>query len=281
MYVPWRKRVSRTFRGRLRSLSLSKHGIGVVAETKNGLLIVDPKDFGVSSSLLQWGSYDWASISWLLPLVGPQSRIIFGGAHLGSLLVPIALRSGSHSIVAFEPAPGNHRLLKLNLTLNGLPYVAVHQLALGDCAGNIRFTENPINTGNSRVSGSGEVTVPVTTLDVALPSVLWPDTDLFILDTEGFEVRAMRGAARVLSQTRYFHVEYAPEQLAEQGSTAKEFLDLAASHFDSMYLQGKPMRFFPSRTYVKYLQELPDRRGLLLNLLFANDSEPRPELQVT
>jgi FkbM family methyltransferase len=281
MYVPWRKRVSRTFRGHLRSLSLSKHGIGVLADTQNGLLVVDPRDFGVASSLLRWGAYDWASISWLLPLLGPQSRIVFGGAHLGSLLVPISLRSGSHNIVAFEPAPGNHRLLKLNLALNGLMHVTVHQLALGDCEGSIRFTENPINTGNSRVSQAGEVMVPVTTLDVALPSVLWPNTDLFILDTEGFEVHAMRGAARTLAQTRYFYVEYAPEQLAEQGSSTAQFLELAASHFDSMYLQGNPPRFFPSRTYVKYLQELPDRRGLLLNLLFSNDSEPQPELQVT
>jgi FkbM family methyltransferase len=280
MYVPWRKRVSRTFRGRLRSLALSKHGIGVLADAKNGLLVVDPRDFGVSSALLRSGAYDWESICWLLPLLNAHSRIIFGGAHLGSLLVPIAARSGSPHIVAFEPAPGNHRLLKLNLALNGLQQVTVHQLALGDSEGTIRFTENRINTGNSRVSKSGEVVVPLTTLDVALPAVLWPDTDLFILDTEGFEVHAMRGAARTLAQTRYFYVEYAPEQLAEQGSTTEQFLELAASNFDSMYLQQRPLKFFPAKTYVKYLRELPPRRGMLLNLLFSNDGQPLPELAV-
>jgi hypothetical protein len=168
MHVPWRKRVSRRFRGHLRSLALSNHGIGVVAETGNGLLIVDPKDFGVSSALLQRGSYDLSSIAWLLPLLDAQSRIVFGGAHLGSLLVPIALRSQSHQIVAFEPAPHNHRLLKLNLALNSLTSVVVHQLAIGDSEGSVHFTENPINTGNSRISRTGEVIVPVTTLDVAL-----------------------------------------------------------------------------------------------------------------
>jgi FkbM family methyltransferase len=259
-------------------MTLSNSGIGVVADTRNGVLIVDPRDFGVSSSLLTWGAYDWASISWLLPLVNQGSRIVFAGAHLGALLVPIALQSGARSIVAFEPAPRNHRLLKLNLALNGLTDVVVHQQAVGDSEGSIRFTENTINTGNSRISQTGEVVVPVTTLDSALPPATWPYTDLLVMDTEGFEVHAMRGAQRVLAQTRYFYVEYAPEQLAEQGSSPQEFLELAASQFASLYLQGSEAKFFPSRTYVQYLKEVPPRRGLLLNLLFSNDARPRPQL---
>jgi FkbM family methyltransferase len=281
MFVPWRIRVSRKIRGHLRSLTLAKSGIGVVADTRNGVLIVDPRDFGVSSSLLRWGAYDWSSVSWLLPLVNQESRMVFVGAHLGALLVPIALGSQSRSIVAFEPAPRNHRLLKLNLALNGLTDVVVQQRAVGDSQGSIRFTQNTINTGNSRISQTGEVVVAVTTLDAALPPAAWPHTDLLVMDTEGFEVHAMRGAQRFLEQTRYFYVEFAPEQLAEQGSSTREFLELAASRFDSMYLQGREAKFFPSRTYVPYLKELPPRRGLLLNLLFSNDPRPQPPLLVS
>jgi FkbM family methyltransferase len=278
MFVPWRIRVSRQVRGYLRSLTLSKSGIGVVADTRNGVLIVDPRDFGVSSSLLRWGAYDWTSISWLLPLLNQESRIVFAGAHLGALLVPIALHSGSRNIVAFEPAPRNHRLLQLNLALNGLTAVVVQQRAVGDSEGSIRFTQNIINTGNSRISQTGEVVVPVTTLDAALQPASWPHTDLLVMDTEGFEVHAMRGAQRLLEQTRYFYVEYAPEQLAEQGSSTQEFLELAANSFASMYLQGSEAQFFPSRTYVQYLKQVPPRRGLLLNLLFSNDARPQPQL---
>jgi FkbM family methyltransferase len=277
MYVPWRKRVSRLIRGRLRSLTLSDHGIGVLADTKNGLLVVDPRDFGVSGSLLARGRYDWAAIVWLLPLLNSESRIVFVGAHLGALLVPIAMHSGSRRIVAFEPAPHNYRLLKMNLTLNGLTATIVHNQAVGNSEGSVRFTQNPINTGNSRISRDGEVIVPMTTLDVALQPE-WKVTDLLVLDTEGFEVYAMRGGLRTLAQTRYLYVEFAPEQLVEQGSTPKEFIDLVASRFESMYLQGEKVEFFPSRTYAKYLTELPMRRGLLLNLLFSNDIQPEPRL---
>jgi FkbM family methyltransferase len=226
MFVPWRIRVSRKIRGHLRSLTLSNSGIGVVADTKNGVLIVDPRDFGVSSSLLTWGAYDWASVSWLLPLVNPESRIIFAGAHLGALLVPIALQSGARSIAAFEPAPRNHRLLKLNLALNGLTDVVVHQQAVGDSEGSIRFTQNTINTGNSRISQTGEVVVPVTTLDSALQPAIWPHTDLLVMDTEGFEVHAMRGAQRCLSQTRYFYVEYAPNNSLSRAAALRSSSNL-------------------------------------------------------
>jgi hypothetical protein len=123
----------------------------------------------------------------------------------------------------------------------------------------------------------GEVVVPMTTLDIALQPG-WTGTDLLVLDTEGFEAHAMRGATRTLAQTRYFYVEFAPEQLVEQDSNAGEFIDLVASRFESMYLHGEDVKFFPSRTYVKYLTELPTRRGMLLNLLFSNDTQPDPRL---
>jgi FkbM family methyltransferase len=264
-------------RGRIRSLALSRHGIGVLAQTRNGLLVVDPKDFGVATALLGTGAYDWEQVSWLSRLVGSQSRMVFVGAHVGALLVPLAQLSGSRDLEAFEPSPANHRFLKANLALNGLSdAVVVHHLAVGDSAGCVRFTENPINTGNSRVASTGEVEVQMTTLDAALPGTA--PIQLLVIDTEGFEVHALRGAARVLAQTRYLYIEYAPEQLVEQGSTPQELLQEVAGQFESMYLPGEEARFFPARSYLDYLGALPMRRGQLLNLLFSRDTQPQPKL---
>jgi FkbM family methyltransferase len=273
MQISWRKRMSRAIRGRFRSSVLSNHGIGIVASSKNGLLVVDPRDFSVSRSLLSGGSYDWPEVCWLSRLVNADSRLVFVGAHLGALLIPIALRSGARNIVAFEPSPQNHRLLRMNLSLNDLSTVVVHHAAVGDRQGQVGFTQNPINSGNSRVSSSGEVTVPVTTLDAALPADSM-GIDLMVMDVEGFEAHAIRGGAKALGQTRYFYVEYAPEQLVEQGTTPAEFIELVAAKFSSMYLKTDTPRFFPDKTYVDYLRNLPLQRGVLLNLLFSNDLTP-------
>jgi FkbM family methyltransferase len=279
MRISWRKRISRTIRGRLRARLLSNYGEGIVANSKNGLLVVDPRDFGISRSLLRHGSYDWPEIEWLGRILDERSRIVFAGAHIGALLVPIALRCRSQHIVAFEPSPRNHRLLEMNLALNGLGHVATQRMALGDTEGTVRFTENSINSGNSRVSQSGGVEVAVTRLDAAaLPD---SNIDLLVMDTEGFEVRAIRGGLETLARTRYFYVEFAPEQLTEQGSEPHELIELVAGVFESMYLPGEEVRFFTGKRFVSYLEGLRPERGLLLNLMFSNEATPRPALMKT
>jgi FkbM family methyltransferase len=274
--ISWRKRISRLIRGKLRARVLSRYGEGILANSRNGLLVVDPRDFNVARSLLRNGFYDWAEVEWLSAILTPESRIVFVGAHIGALLVPIARRSGSRHIVAIEPSPRNHRLLSMNIALNGLQSITLHHVAIGESEGTVRFTENPINSGNSRVSDSGEVEVPASRLDVVLADL--SAVDLLIMDIEGFEVRAMRGGIGALAKTRYLYVEYAPEQIQEQGSEPVDFIELLAERYSSMYLPGQEVRFFPDRTYVAYLKGLPDRRGLLLNLLFSNEKEPRAEL---
>lgn len=279
--MPWRKELFRRLRGKLRAMTLSAHGVAVIADTQNGLLAVDPRDFGVARALLATGSYDFASVRWLLKLLGADSRMVFVGAHVGALLVPLAVQSGSRHVHAFEPSPGNRRLLQMSLALNGLPHVIVHPMAAGDSVGVVQLTENRTNTGNSRVSETqGGIAVQMTTLDAALPAD-WSHTDLLFIDAEGSEAQVLRGAMRSLAKTRYLYVEYAPEQLLEQGNSATELIELiAGQQFQSMYLPGTEVRFFAGKTYVQYLQSLPSRRGLLLNLLFTKDSAPAPEMLV-
>jgi len=276
MHVSWRKRISRIIRGKMRAQLLSRHGEAILANSRNGLLLVDPRDFAIARTLLTHGSYVLQPIEWLCRILNDRSRLVFVGTHIGALLVPMVLKSGARDVTALEPSPHNHRLLTLNMALNGLQEITIHRRAAGDTEGTIRFTENRINSGNSRVSQTGEVEVQVSRLDTVLADV--PRIDLMVMDTEGFEVRAMRGAAAVLARTDYFYVEYAPEQLLEQGSRPTEFIDMAATHFSSMYLPGEQVRFFSQKTFAGYLRDLAPRRGLLLNLLFSNDVTPRSEL---
>jgi FkbM family methyltransferase len=270
------KRLSRKLRGRWRSRSLASHGIAIVAQTKNGLLAVEPGDFNVSRELLARGEYDWQPIKWLTKLVDAGSHLVFAGAHIGAVLIPIAMACGARSILAFEPSPRNFRLLTMNLCLNRLDSVVTRNVALGRQPGRLHFTENSINTGNSRIAErGGEIVVNVDTLDRCLPPE-WGAIDLMVMDIEGSEVAAMRGAPEALSKTRYLYVEFAPEQLREQGSSAAEFLELVSRYFTSAYVFGSPIVFLGPAQFSRHLENLQHRDGLLLNVLFTQDSQADP-----
>jgi FkbM family methyltransferase len=261
-------------RGRWRAKVLALHGIAVVAETKNGLLAVQPGDFNVSRALLQRGEYDWPQIGLLRGLVGAKSRMIFAGAHIGALLIPIVQAAGTRSVYAYEPSPNNYKLLSMNLALNGIDGVVVRNTAVGESPGMIRFTENRINTGNCRVDMSGGgLAVRMDTLDRSVPPE-WDSIDLIVMDVEGSEVAAMRGAQAVLAKTKRLYVEFAPEQLGEQGATSEEFIALAARFFKSAYVIDGSMKFIRAADFSAHFLPLSRQRGLLLNLLFTQETDP-------
>lgn len=280
MKMRWHKRLSRQLRGALRKKVLARYGVAVLADSRNGLLAVAPNDYGVSRALLRDGEYDTAAINVLSALVSrsAEPRMIFVGTHIGALLVPIARAARTRQILAYEPSPQNRRLLELNLLLNGLDGVDVRSEAVGERRGMVRFKQNPLNSGNSRVARhDGELEVPMVTLDDSVPQQ-WEPIDLMVMDIEGAEVHAIRGGRNTLARTRYLFVEYAPEQLEEQSTRKEEFIDLVSERFHGMCLLGPPARFFQRHEFRTFLQTLPRRRGLLLNLLFCQESALPPVL---
>jgi FkbM family methyltransferase len=264
-------------RGRWRAKSLGEHALALIAETKNGRLCVHVGDFNVSRSLLENGEYDWPQISWLKQLLDANSRVIFAGAHIGAVLIPLARFSGTRSIVAYEPSPRNFRLLSMNLALNEIKGVVAINTALGSRAGKIQFTENSINTGNSRVApADGEITVSLDTLDRTLPAD-WSSIDLIVMDTEGSEVAVMRGAQLSLARTTNLYVEYSPEQLREQGSSATDFVETVEKYFKSAYVFGTPIVFLGPEKFAEHLKGMQHQRSLVLNVLFTQDLAANPQ----
>jgi FkbM family methyltransferase len=204
--------------------------------------------------------------------VNAESRLVFAGAHIGAVLIPIAAASRARAILAFEPSPRNYQLLSMNLCLNKLDRVVARNIALGEQPGRLHFTENSINTGNSRIAESkGEILVEVDTLDRCIPPE-WKVIDLMVMDIEGSEVAAMRGAAAALARTRYLYVEFAPWQLREQRCSCAEFVELASLHFKSAYVFGPTISFLGPGQFAGYLESMQDRDGFLTNVLLTKDS---------
>jgi FkbM family methyltransferase len=274
---PYLKQISRHLRSRWRTKSLGRHGVAIVAETRNGLLAVPAGDFNVSRTLLTDGEYDWPQITWLNALLAATSRVVFAGAHIGAVLIPIVRQAATRAVIAYEPSPRNFRLLTMNLQLNCIDGVVTFNAALGEKCGRIQFTENTLNTGNSRIAQSaGEITVEMETLDRTIAAD-WDSIDLIVMDTEGSEVAVMRGAQATLARTRNLYVEFSPDQLREQGSGAAEFAETVEKYFKSAYVFGAPILFLGPGKFAEHLKGLQHCRGLLLNVLFTQDTAANPQ----
>ena len=95
--------------------------VTIAVKAKNGVMVVDPNDFVVSRQLLQMGEYDWPEILQLLDLVDGDSSVVVVGAHIGSLLIPLA--RNVRDVTGFEPNPINFQLLQNNVSINNLQNV--------------------------------------------------------------------------------------------------------------------------------------------------------------
>ncbi len=62
----------------------------------------------------------------------------------------------------------------------------------------------------------------------------------------------MRGGRVRLGRTQRLYVEFAPEQLQEQGSTTEEFVAIVEEFFKSAYVIDGSMRFIRAAEFSDY-----------------------------
>src|SRR5690349_4072184 len=94
-----RLKVSR-LKGQFREKLIGPHATHVLCDSFNGKMLVPVADFTIGRSLAFEGEYDRAHVEKLLGLVATDSKVLFVGAHIGSLVVPIAKRV--REVVAVE-----------------------------------------------------------------------------------------------------------------------------------------------------------------------------------
>ena len=151
---------------------------------------------GAGSHGFWLGSYEFEQQKVIAREV-PVGGIVWDvGANVGFYTL-LASKKAKH-VYAFEPFPSNAAKLRRHLELNGIKNVTVVETAVSDRDGECTFTNTETSTMN-HLSDSGDgLRVRVSTLD----SVDLPRPDFIKMDIEGEEVKALRGASRLLSQTR-------------------------------------------------------------------------------
>ena len=109
--------------------------------------------------------------------------------------------------------------------------------------------------------------VPLKTIDGVVAELGFNRLDALLIDVEGFEERALRGAAAALGRFRpMVLVELWPPVMRKQGTTVEAAVDLLRQHDYRLY--------FARRRHLLPVTELPQGDARLYAFCFHRDRVP-------
>lgn len=195
------------------------------------LFVVDTQDRVIGRQLFLHGEFDFHKLQTALSILKregrpPPDHLIDVGANIGSVVIPALKRGLVQTASAIEPHPGNLRLLRANLALNGLlDFVSIFDVAAGarsDSA--LLLQESSTNSGNHSIGSTGISVRSMRLDDLEIPfekALLW-------MDIEGYEGHALEGASRMLTGGIPFVSEFNPRFLAN--SSGMDAFEAALRH---------------------------------------------------
>jgi FkbM family methyltransferase len=190
--------------------------------------------------------------------------IVDCGANIGIATLYFKYYYPSANIVSFEPDPGTFKLLKKNCEANKLSNVALHNKALSDKKGKIKFYSygnfegSPGNTIHKKWVNFNNVLER--NLDcVTLSSINLKKIDLLKIDVEGAEGKIIKDLSQTnhLSRVKNINLEYHYGTENEENSLGQICLELEKAKFDfvinpdSLVGDNNPVdKFIENRIYV-------------------------------
>lgn len=173
--------------------------------------------------------YDPPVHAFLRERVEPGSVVLDVGANLGIYVLCLARWVGPHGrVFAFEPNPGTRTALERHVALNAFEdRVTVVAEAVSDAVGEATFNAcgvegfSRLGVENPELPGGAPITVPVTTLD-AFCAREGISPDWIILDIEGYEVAALRGARATVANRPGLVVEMHPSLWPASNTSRQE-----------------------------------------------------------
>lgn len=148
----------------------------------------------------------------LLKLAGIKKvkTIIDIGANVGffSMLCRNLYRNAN--IYAVEPVSQTFGCLKNNLSIHKKN--KLYNLGISNHTGRakIKFDEN--NSAISSIHKNGNIDIKITTLDNLVKKNKIKEIDILKIDTENYEYQVLKGAKKVLENTKYLFIEISLEK---------------------------------------------------------------------
>jgi len=140
----------------------------------------------------------------LVALAARPGDILVGGAYIGDQVVPMARVAAARGakVHAFEPMGYSFSRLVRNVQLNEFTNVVMNRAGLWDTPGELHIAGEPALSETSDARGpapAGADVVPAITADGYVKQHGIASVGLIMLDTEGGEEKALRGARTLLS----------------------------------------------------------------------------------
>lgn len=169
------------------------------AETSDGFPMQVLADDLIGRHILMTGKFDRSIVQVLLDQAKSGDTLLDVGANIGYVSACFLARVRDSRAICIDPQPGISTLLKANMRQFG-DRATVHQVALSDKPGELRFHVNTGNRGASRISDDGETTVPAVAAGDLLASV--EQIDLVKIDVEGHEEAVLRSMQSELERLK-------------------------------------------------------------------------------
>lgn len=211
-------------------------------------LLLDPVDF-VDRAILTSGAWEDSLWEWIGSHLEPGATLVDVGAHIGTHSLRAAKKVGATgSVVAIEPNPLTAARLRDNIAASNLRNIRVYETACAESPGRLRlFLGGRVNTGVASLSiknatasggtGTDSFEVEVLPLDEIISRLAPTRVDVIKVDTEGAEVRVLRGARETLRKYRPVLVlEVTESLLKNMGSSVAELETLL---HESGYKKGR------------------------------------------
>ncbi len=154
--------------------------------------------------------YEPEAAEYLAKRVKPGMTCFDVGANVGAYVLQLAHWTGPEGkVIAFEPNAGAREVLARHIAWNGIEgRVTVAPFAVAAEPGeNVLYAEGAdgmsrLAEANRGLRGAAvETVVPVTSIDTwCRERDIWPD--VLLLDIEGFEIEALRGAGEAIARTK-------------------------------------------------------------------------------
>lgn len=164
------------------------------------------------------------------------------GANIGvytAIMARCVTMSGT--VMAFEPMPRMQEALRRVVEWNGLSWITVCPVALGDEEGEVEMATRSFNSGDVRVHAGGEWRVPVCRGDGIITT---GSVDFIKIDVQGYEIQVLRGIRALLERSIHVKIlfEYWPKGIEMAGNKPETMTDCLREMGFNLYRIAEPMR---------------------------------------